>query len=78
VVIEPDVSCACGPERHVIGEDVSERLEIIPAQVRGIVTRRPRYACRLCEGGIAQAPALARIIAGGLPTEATLAYVLVS
>lgn len=78
VVIEPERSCACGTERHVIGEDVSERLDIIPAQFRVIVTRRPKYACRSCEGGIAQAPAPAHIIAGGMPTEATLAHVLVS
>jgi len=78
VVIAPDLSCACGAERHVIGEDVSERLDIIPAQFRVIVTRRPKYACRSCEGGITQAPAPAHIIAGGMPTEATLAHVLVS
>ena len=78
VVIEPELSCSCGAERHVIGEDVSERLDIIPAQFRVIVTRRPKYACRSCEGGIAQAPAPAHIIAGGMPTEATLAHVLVS
>ena len=78
VVIDPDVSCACGAERHVIGEDVSERLDIIPAQFRVIVTRRPKYACRSCEGGVTQAPAPAHIIAGGMPTEATLAHVLVS
>lgn len=28
IVIEPDLSCACGAERHVIGEDVSERLDV--------------------------------------------------
>ena len=78
VVIEPERSCACGTERHVIGEDVSERLDIVPAQYRVIVTRRPKYACRSCEGGIVQAPAPAHIIAGGMPTEATLAHVLVS
>ena len=78
VVIEPDLSCGCGAERHVIGEDVSERLDIIPAQFRVIVTRRPKYACRSCESGITQAPAPAHIIAGGMPTEATLAHVLVS
>jgi transposase len=78
VVIEPDPPCACGAERHVIGEDVSERLDIIPAQFRVIVTHRPKYACRSCEGGLTQAPAPAHIIAGGMPTEATLAHVLVS
>lgn len=61
VVIEPERSCACGAELHVIGEDVSERLDIIPAQFRVIVTRRPKYACRSCEDGITQAPAPAHI-----------------
>lgn len=78
-IVEPeDVTCACGTERHVIGEDTSERLDIIPAQFRVIVTRRPKYACRSCKDGIVQAPAKARLIEGGLPTEATVASVIVS
>uniref|UniRef100_UPI00273CF8CE IS66 family transposase n=1 Tax=Roseitalea sp. MMSF_3546 TaxID=3046724 RepID=UPI00273CF8CE len=58
--------------------DVSERLDVIPAQFRVIVTRRPRYACRACTDGVVQAPAPARLIPGGLPTEATIAHVMVS
>ena len=78
-VIEPEsTTCECGCERHVIGEDVSERLDIIPAQFRVIVTRRPKYACRACEDGIVQAPAPAHLIPGGMPTEATVAHVIVS
>jgi transposase len=34
VVGPEDIICICGCERHVIGEDVSERLDIIPAQFR--------------------------------------------
>ena len=78
-VIEPeDTQCSCGAERHIIGEDTSERLDIIPAQFRVIVTRRPKYACRSCEVGIVQAPAKPRLIEGGMPTEATVASVIVS
>lgn len=78
-VIEPDnIAYACGASRHVIGEDVSERLDIIPAQFRVIVTRRPKYACRSCKDGVLQAPAKPRLIEGGLPTEATVASVIVS
>ncbi|MEY8144799.1 IS66 family transposase zinc-finger binding domain-containing protein, partial [Falsihalocynthiibacter sp. CO-5D18] len=77
-VIAPDVICSCGAERHIIGEDVSERLDIVPAQFRVIVTRRPKYACRSCEGGVIQAPAKPRLIEGGMPTEATVASVIVS
>ena len=79
VVIAPDdVTCRCGAERHVIGEDVSERLDIVPAQFRVLVTRRPKYACRSCEAGVIQAPAKLRLIEGGMPTEATIASVIVS
>ena len=78
-VIEPeDMTCDCGTERHVIGEDISERDGIIPARFRVIVTRRPKYACRSCEDGITQAPAPAYLIPGGMPTEATIAHVIVS
>ncbi len=65
-------------ELHAMGEDVSERLDIVPAQFRVIVTRRPKYACRACEEVVVQAPAPARLVEGGIPTEATVAHVLVS
>jgi transposase len=79
VVIEPDdQTCpCCGGEMHRIGEDVAERLDVIPAQFRVIVTRRPRYGCRACESAVVQAPAPAGLIVGGLPTEALVAHVLV-
>ncbi|MFD1912636.1 IS66 family transposase [Halodurantibacterium flavum] len=78
-VIEPHrLVCACGSGLHCIGEDVSERLDAVPAQFRVIVTRRPKYACRACTDGVIQAPAPARLIQAGLPTEATVAHVLVS
>ena len=53
-------------------------MDIIPAQLRVLVVRRPKYACRACEEVVVQAPAPARLIEGGLPTEATVAQVLVS
>ena len=68
----------CQGELHRIGEDKSERLDIVPAQFRVLVTRRPKYACRRCEDGVVQALAPARLIEGGMPTEATIAQVLVS
>ena len=78
-VIEPETTvCGCGGGLHRIGEDVSERLDVIPAQFRVIVSRRPKYACRSCSNGVVQAPAPARLIPGGMPTEATGAHVLVS
>lgn len=74
-----DKSCACGGGLKVcIGEDVSERLDVVPAQFKVIVTRRPKYACRACHGEVAQAPAPERLIENGLPTEAVVAQVIVA
>lgn len=72
-----DINCpCCRTPMHAIGEESSERLDVIPAQYRVIVTHRPKYACRACEGTVVQAPAPERLIKGGLPTEAMVAHVL--
>ena len=78
VDVESTVCPCCAGILHRIGEDVSERLDVVPAQVRVMVIRRPKYACRSCEDVVVQAPAPARLIEGGLPTDATVAQVLVS
>ena len=79
VVDVPSTVCpCCASTLHRIGEDVSERLDVVPAQFRVLVVRRPKYACRACSDVVVQAPAPARLIEGGLPTEATVAHVLVS
>ena len=62
----------------MIGEDTSEMLDIVPAQLRVKVIRRPRYGCRTCEEAVVQAPAPERPITGGMATEALLAQVLVA
>lgn len=78
IVDVEDKPCRCsGGTLHPIGEDKAERLDVIPAQFRVLVVRRPKYACRACEEVVVQAPAPARVIEGGLPTEATVAHVLV-
>jgi len=78
VTIAPeDTNCpCCRAPMHVIGEETSKRLDVVPAQFRVIVTHRPKYACRACTDGVVQAAAPERLIKGGLPTEAMVAYVL--
>jgi len=80
VTIEPDdTKCpCCQAPMHMIGEESSERLDVIPAQHRVLVTHRPKYGCRSCEQAVVQAPAPERLIRGGLPTEAMVASVLVA
>jgi len=68
----------CGGTLHMIGEDRTEQLDIVPAQLRVKVLCRPRYGCRGCEGAVVQAPAPERPIDGGMATEALIAHVVVS
>lgn len=78
VDIEDKTCPCCGGALHQIGEDVAERLDVVPITFRVLVTRRPRYGCRACEGAVVQAPVPARIVEGGIPTEALIAQVLVA
>jgi transposase len=78
IVIEPETPEGCeGLEKVLIGEDVSERLDVTSAQFRVIVTRRPKYAYR-GRDGVIQAAAPAHIIDSGIPTEALLARIAVA
>ena len=80
VVVDIENHCCpcCGNALHRIGEDIGERLDIVPAQFRVLVVRRPKYACRSCESVVVQGSAPNRLIEGGLPTEITVAQVLVA
>ncbi|MBK7677087.1 MAG: IS66 family transposase zinc-finger binding domain-containing protein [Candidatus Accumulibacter sp.] len=76
---EPE-TCTCGQCGQAlvrIGEDVTEKLSIVPAEF--FVERHiyPKYACRPCET-LTAAPAVASIIDGGLAAPALLAWVMVS
>lgn len=55
----------------------AERLDVIPAKFRVIISRRPKYAFKGWDGVI-QALAPPHTIENGLPTEALLAQIAVS
>ncbi|MGX5805298.1 IS66 family transposase [Bradyrhizobium sp. Arg314] len=77
-VLEPEIPADCaGLEKVLIGEDRSERLDVVPPKLRVIVTRRPKYAFR-DRDGVIQALAPAHIVESGPPTERLLAYIAVS
>ncbi len=74
-----DKACpCCGGEMHKVREDVAKQLDIVPRRLRLLVTRRPVYGCRSCAEAMVQAPAPERPVTGGMPTEALLAWIIVS
>ena len=61
-----------------IGVEASERIDIIPQQVRVMRQERVKYACPCCDQSLRVAPAPLRVIPKGLLTEAALAWVIVA
>ena len=77
IVIDVDGSACpcCGEPLHLFGESVSEMLDWVPAELRVLRVRRPKYACRSC-GTAHQAAAPERAIAKGMASPKLLAQVL--
>lgn len=65
----------CGGVLKVLGEDISEVLEYVPARFRVVQHVRPKFACGACDT-IVQAQAPSRPIAGGMAGPGLLAHVL--
>lgn len=53
---EDQSCCAEGHTLKVIGEDVSEQLDIIPAKVQVLRHIRKKYACPCCQAHVKTAP----------------------
>jgi transposase len=73
----------CGGELHKMGEDKSEKLEFIPAQIKVIEHIRPKYACRHCDKSsihtpIKQAAMPSMPINKGIATASLLAQLITS
>jgi len=75
---EAEQTCDCGHTLHAIGEETSEQLEIIPAQVNVIEHVQVKYACRACEAGITTAPKPAQPIPRSFASPSLLAYIIIS
>lgn len=76
--LDPGTCCPdCGGELRLVGEDVSEILDMIAAQMKVIEVARLKKSCRCCEKMV-QLPAPSRPIPGSMAGAGLLAYILVS
>lgn len=77
-VIGPASACPdCGGDMRIVGEDVSELVDLIAAKLKVIEIARPKASCRRCERMV-QAPAPSRPIPRSMAGPGLLAHVLVS
>ncbi len=70
--------CACGCTLTEIGEDISEQLDIVPAQLRVIQNVRKKYACKACEDTVKTADRLEQFLPKSNASPNTLAYVIIN
>ena len=75
---EPEsTTCGCGQAMVRIGEDVSERLDIIPAQFFVHRHIRGKWTCKCCQT-LVQEPVAPQVIDKGMPTAGLVAHITVS
>lgn len=78
IVLDPGEDCPqCGGPLRLVGEDVSEILDLIAAKLKVVETARLKKSCRRCEK-ITQPAAPSRPIPRAMVGPALLAYILVS
>jgi transposase len=75
---EAEKTCTCGCQLTRIGEDISEQLDVIPAQVRVLQHVRGKYACKACEDTIATAPLPAQPIPKSNASPGLLAHIAIA
>jgi transposase len=76
--VEPEnTTCECGQAMQRVGEDVSERLDIIPAQFFVQRQIRGKWACKCCQLML-QEPAAPQVFDNALPTPGLQAHTVIS
>ncbi len=79
---DEEKECGCGSEMSRCGEEVTEKLDIVPAKMEVIRHIRYKYACKHCEGvdsdgpTVTIAPAPVQFIPKGIATPGLAAHIL--
>jgi transposase len=73
---EHELTCTCGCRKHVIGEETSGQLDIVPMQIRVIKHIRKVYGCRGCETAPVTADKPAQLIEKSMASPSVLAMLL--
>jgi len=75
---EEEKICSCGEKLLRIGEEISEQLKYIPAQVSVVQHVRPKYACKPCEENVKIAPMPVLLLPKSIATPELVAHTIVA
>jgi transposase len=76
--------CGCSARLTCIGQEVSEKLDIVPAKIQVIKHIRLKYACRSCEGVESEGAVVKtaemppQIISQGIVSPSLLAHIIIA
>lgn len=80
---DEEVVCSCGHERHVIGQDVTNEIVVVPAELLVHKHVQYVYGCRHCENhgdgskpAVVRAPKPNRAFPGSIASPSAVAYVI--
>jgi len=77
-ISEDEKICACGKHLVRIGEEISEQLKYIPAQICVIQHVRPKYACKPCQENVKIAPMPVLLLPKSIATPELIAHTIIS
>ncbi len=75
---DADKVCACGGQMRIIGEKITEQLDVIPPQVYVLEHHRPTYSCARCDESIKTAPLPPQPIPKSMASPGLLAHVAIA
>ncbi|MGH7552519.1 MAG: IS66 family transposase, partial [Longimicrobiales bacterium] len=78
VPVEERICAGCGREKRRMGEDITRRLEYVPAHFREHEYHLAKYACGTCKEGVSAAAGPAKVIERSTADASVLAQVVVS
>ena len=77
-ISELEKVCPCGSVLVRIGEEITEQLKYIPAQLSVIQHVRPKYACKPCQETIKKAPMPILLLPKSIATPELVAHTIIS
>ncbi len=77
-ITDSEKICACGENLVRIGEEISEQLKYIPAQISVIQHVRPKYACKPCQENVKIAPMPLLLLPKSIATPELVAQTIIS
>lgn len=77
-IAETEKSCECGSTLVKIGEEISEQIKYVPAQLSVVQHVRPKYACKPCQENIKIAAMPILLLPKSMATPELVAHIIVS